>query len=247
MKKLFVLLLIIFTTVCYSQTTTKKYNDLRHRWEYYNSSGQMIGYEKYNSLMQQWEYTDLSQNVSSRVHDYGEPQSFFDADLAIMALATKQARYDKRENKISELIDELGNNLKSIKSYSERRDALNYFSDKLVNYIGIWKGEDIINNDKNYYVFYNGIIDCYNSTLEYIDKNRSSNTIQNNQPKYTPIKGFVNIVSYAPLLKEPDMNAEEILTIETDKVYVIERTNEHFCKVKTSGKIGYLWINWIKE
>lgn len=97
MKKLFVLLLFVFTTICYSQTTTKKYNDLRNRWEYYNSSHQMVGYEKYNSLKQQWEYTDLSQNVSSRVHDYGDPQSTFDADLAIMALAAKQKQYNNRK------------------------------------------------------------------------------------------------------------------------------------------------------
>lgn len=118
MKKLFVLLLLVFTTICYSQTTTKKYNDLRNRWEYYNSSGQMVGYEKYNSLMQQWEYTDLSQNVSSRVHDYGDPISTFDADLAIMALAAKQRRYNeqvrnnknrnerKKLEKINNLVDE---------------------------------------------------------------------------------------------------------------------------------------------
>lgn len=55
----------------------------------------MIGYEKYNSLKDQWEYTDLSQNVSSRVHDYGDPQSTFDADLAIMALAAKQRQYNQ--------------------------------------------------------------------------------------------------------------------------------------------------------
>lgn len=97
MKNLYVLLALFFTTFCFSQTTTKKYNDLRNRWEYYNSSGQMVGYEKYNSLREQWEYTDLSQNVSSRVHNYGDPQSTFDTDLAIMALAAKQKQYNQRK------------------------------------------------------------------------------------------------------------------------------------------------------
>lgn len=54
--------------------------------------------------------------------------------------------------------------------------------------------------------------------------------------------------SYAPLFKEPDFNSEMIFkAIESDKVYVIEKTNKLFYKVKTRGKVGYLWERWIKE
>ena len=92
MKKLLLILCLLLAFNSYTQTTTKKYNSLQKRYEYYQN-GKMIGYEKYNSLQKQWEYysTKTSQSTSS----YGEPVSNFDADLAMKVLQYKQNRYDR--------------------------------------------------------------------------------------------------------------------------------------------------------
>ncbi|TYB73036.1 hypothetical protein ES677_05255 [Bizionia gelidisalsuginis] len=122
-KLLFSLILFLFTTLIYSQNVTRKYNDLMERYEFYNSSRQIVGYAKYNSLQERWEYynsnnqltgydkynsltgetqqVDLNQNNSIEssgqyiVHDYGEPQSTFDSNLAMLALSYKQNQYDR--------------------------------------------------------------------------------------------------------------------------------------------------------
>lgn len=139
MKKLILTFLLILSFSGYSQTTTKKYNNLMERYEYYNSSGVMIGYEEYNSLMEQWEYTDLSEKSNSRVHDYGEPVSTFDSDLAFKVLQAKQNRYDNMSNAEKA-------RLRASREYKRKK---RYVSNRADKHIRKWLKEDARNEKKD--------------------------------------------------------------------------------------------------
>lgn len=92
-KIILVIIMTVFTCGnVYSQTKTKKYNSLMERYEYFDSSGSMIGYEKYNSLMERWEYFDIkSKNNSNKYGDYIKPVN---TALIAKGLEAKQNRYD---------------------------------------------------------------------------------------------------------------------------------------------------------
>lgn len=82
-----------------------RYNDLSKRWEYFDKNGNMFAYEQYNTITKQTEYVEINNtpktnnsNTPDRrhiVHEYGEPESLFDANLAYKALQAKQNRYDR--------------------------------------------------------------------------------------------------------------------------------------------------------
>lgn len=73
-QNVFTLLLLLISSFCYSQSAsvTKKYNSLNKRYEYFDSSGAMIGYEKYNSFSKQLEYYDLKSQYSRQPRQYGD-------------------------------------------------------------------------------------------------------------------------------------------------------------------------------
>lgn len=159
MKKLLFIICLIFTISSYSQTT-RKYNNLLERYEFYNSSRQLVGYAKYNSLQERWEffnnnnqmyayskynsltgeteYIELNTNTNNSsvgsgryiVHDYGEPSSLFDADVALLALQQRRKQYEKareiynnltpeQRKRVDEYID--SRNKKRLKSYVKLR------------------------------------------------------------------------------------------------------------------------------
>ena len=96
---LFCFLFLCFSFVYCQTTFTKKYNSILERYEYFDSSNTLIGYQKYNTIMDVWEYTDLTTTNKTNsgryiVHDYGTPRSNFDANLALQALAYRQANYN---------------------------------------------------------------------------------------------------------------------------------------------------------
>jgi len=92
MKNIILILLLLILSSVNAQKTTKKYNSLQERYEYFDQNGNMIGYEKYNSLMEQWEYFSTSRSQSKS--GYSNPQSNFDPELAMKVLQAKQRRYD---------------------------------------------------------------------------------------------------------------------------------------------------------
>lgn len=89
MKK-YLLLLFLCTSV-YSQTISEKWNSLYNRYDYTDSSGNLVGYKGYNSLTESWEYTTVK--PSNQNNDYQSP---INLQLLDRALANKQAQYDKR-------------------------------------------------------------------------------------------------------------------------------------------------------
>lgn len=103
MKKIFFcfLFLFLFTSI-YSQTYTEKYNSLNNRYEFFNSSGSMIGYKIYNSLNQRWEtYMTNTSNTNTTI------ESNVNIPLAMKALSITQGRYDTNLARVNGLIESL--------------------------------------------------------------------------------------------------------------------------------------------
>lgn len=100
----------------------RKENTLYDRWDYFDKNGNLRGYYKWNDVYDRWDFTEIKTNTTNttsktggryNVHNYGEPTSSFNTDLAIQALAYKQAQYD---NLTSEQKTQLANQRKNQKS-----------------------------------------------------------------------------------------------------------------------------------
>ena len=92
MKYLTLLLFLAITNSSYTQSVTQKYNSLYNRYEYFDETGNMIGYKTYNSLLKQWEF--YSNKDGNRKTDFGSYVPPINLELVSKVLAHKQARYD---------------------------------------------------------------------------------------------------------------------------------------------------------
>lgn len=245
--------LLLFTVLSYSQTTTKKYNDLMNRYEYYNSSGQMIGYEKYNSLMQQWEYTDLSKTVSPRVHDYGKPQSTFDTDLAIQALSARQSQYNKNQSLVENVITNASKNINikllGISNENKRYDVLELFNLKMENYFD--KNSNNINAN-NIYQVENHIYLIYEDALKEVNNsyNKETNTKTYDDSKNSPkfkYGDYVKTTDDAPIRSEANLNSNIIKRSKSEVVKIIKSVGENYYEVELSGLTGFISVAWLRE
>ena len=90
MKKFVLIILVSISSIAFSQTQTKKYNSFNKRYEYFDSRGNMIGYEFYNNFTKQWEYYEEKQREP---YKYAEPVQP-NLDYLYQALAYKQRQYD---------------------------------------------------------------------------------------------------------------------------------------------------------
>lgn len=118
MKRILTIItLILFTTLLQAQTT-ERWSQAYGRYEYYDSSGNLIGYKK-KDIYGQWQYYDLrSSNTQSKTYKYPEYQNPYDTGLIERALSIKQqgynrkleniqALYKKNENEIAAFLDEI--------------------------------------------------------------------------------------------------------------------------------------------
>jgi opacity protein-like surface antigen len=151
MKKLLLILCLILAFSSYAQTT-RKYNSLLERYEFYNSNGQLTGYTKYNSLQERWEffnsnnqmyayskynsltgeteYIELNNNnnsVNYIIHDYGTPTSTFDVDLAMLALRQRQQQYDRAMSIYNSLSPEQKIQLDEYINQQNKRKITSYY------------------------------------------------------------------------------------------------------------------------
>lgn len=92
MKYISILLFFLITTLSHSQSVVQKYNSLYNRYEYFDDSGNLLGYKSYNSLLKQWEFYDVE--GSKRETDFGRYVSPINLELVAKVLEQKQARYD---------------------------------------------------------------------------------------------------------------------------------------------------------
>lgn len=130
MKKLFISAMLLFGVICFSQTVTKKYNSYYNRYDYFDSSSNLIGYEKYNSYSRQWEYYSLKSSQQSRQpYQYRDPQQLDISNLG-NATTTLQNRYDNNRRKAQNAIDDIVYQIKSMDiSDSKKSKILNAFNE----------------------------------------------------------------------------------------------------------------------
>ncbi len=101
MKKTLLLLCLICSFFAYSQSpsSTKKWNDLLDRYEYFDGQGNKIGYEKYNNLYNRWEY------FSEDNYTYKRDRKTFDLEstLSISDIEYARAIAQARANQTSQI------------------------------------------------------------------------------------------------------------------------------------------------
>jgi len=239
MKKLILILCLILTFRGYSQTTTKKYNSIENRYEYFDQNGKMIGYEEYNNISDQWEYYSLKSSSSS--NGYGEPQSTFDADLAIMALSKRQAEYDKAVEKVKNFGNYLGqmhmefsNQIENIRVKNEYNRLFNQNSDSFIDtnfkMIRTPAKHSIVLN--RFYIF---LKKTYNQAVINVEYNNMG--FQYGE--------YVSVKYYSPLKEEPKTLSKTIEFLE-EPVKILTRSEGDFYRVSSKNNIGYLKANWIK-
>lgn len=93
--------------LCFSQSLTKKYNSMNRRYEYFDSRGNMMGYEFYNTMTKQWEYYENKQKSTYQNSDPIQPTI---SSLGYAA-STLQNRYD---NNTSYLQQQVSSMIKSV-------------------------------------------------------------------------------------------------------------------------------------
>lgn len=119
MKKVIFSVFMLFGVFCFSQNVSKKFNSVYKRYEYFDSSGNMIGYEKYNNVLKQYEYysTNNSQSPQTRQPtQYRSPQQLDISNLG-NAMTIKQNRY----NNSQEVINDIAYQIKSMNISEERK------------------------------------------------------------------------------------------------------------------------------
>ena len=147
MKNFFLFILLFYTLAGVSQTLTKKYNSLNNRHEYFDSRGNMVGYQYYDNLDRSWKYYEVPQKQQST---YVQP---INHNRVNQALASKQNRYDANVQKIQNAIEDIANKVMNLdvseeakERISERFDIiLNNLNDSKPNYSSTTSTHNIIN------------------------------------------------------------------------------------------------------
>jgi hypothetical protein len=102
MKNLFYLLLLI-TSISYSQNFSEKWNSVYSRYDYHDTNGNLIGYKKWNSVYSRWDYTQLNSSNSNVTPVYAPVDQGGSLDIAQKVLIEKQRRYDVNFAKLKEV------------------------------------------------------------------------------------------------------------------------------------------------
>ena len=118
------------------------------RYEYFDSRGNMIGYEFYNTMTRQWEYYETKTQSS-----YQEPTKV-DLSPTFNALSTLQGKYDNNtayvQQEINKMIQSVYNldisDEKKIKIVQTFKDfPLNSVNSQTINYSSLSKANDVLN------------------------------------------------------------------------------------------------------
>jgi hypothetical protein len=108
MKNLFYLLLLV-TSISYSQSFSEKWNTVYQRYDYYDTYGNLIGYKKWNANYGRWDYTQLNSNTYGKnVYQVEAPiEQGGDLELAQKILIEKQRQYDISQSRLNNDIHNL--------------------------------------------------------------------------------------------------------------------------------------------
>lgn len=183
MKKLIFSSCILLGQLWFSQTATKKFNSFQNQYEYFDSNGNMIGYEKYNSFSKQWEYYTTNNTSQSRQPtQYRDPQQL-DISALGNAMTTKQNNYNYNVQQLQNAVNTISDQIKNLDlSYEQRKLISDTFQQNCVNEINRTRINYSSANETN------RIIKWLYDSLNIIIKNvQSSNTksINRDQNNYS--------------------------------------------------------------
>ncbi|TPD71095.1 hypothetical protein [Flavobacterium microcysteis] len=127
MKKILLFILLFYTLAGVSQTLTKKYNSVNNRYEYFDSRGNMVGYQFYDNLDKSWKYYEVPQKQQST---YVQP---INHNRVNQALATKQGRYDANVQKIQNAIEDIADKIMSLEINESAKERISERFDIILN------------------------------------------------------------------------------------------------------------------
>ncbi len=187
MKKALISVCLLIGIFCFSQTATKKYNSFYNQYEYFDSSGNMIGYEKYNSFSKQWEYYTAGNNSQSRQPtQYRDPQQL-DISALGNAMATKQNNYNYNVQQLQTTVNTIVEQIKNLDVTDEQKQVIyQTFQQECVNELNRTKINYSSANETNrviqwLYDSLNTIIKNTTSTSNYNSKEYPTNDVSKQQ------------------------------------------------------------------
>lgn len=148
----YLLTFVLISQLSFAQSFTKKYNSYQNHYEYFDTTGLLIGYEKYNTYSKQWEYYKLT-SQQTQISQYKDPAKV-DLSSTINAASTKQQRYNNGVQRVQNTINTINAQVETLKvSDYEKVQILGAFSDivtKVLNttsydYSSLSKTNEIIN------------------------------------------------------------------------------------------------------
>ncbi|MCT4124536.1 hypothetical protein HZP71_18015 [Elizabethkingia anophelis] len=135
MKKILLPMFVLIGCLCFSQTVTKKYNSIDRRYEYFDSNGNMTGYEFYNNLSRQWEYYSLNNSQQRKPYQYRDPMQV-DISSTLNAQTILQNRYNNNRQKLQAAIDDINNQIDGLNVSKETKQSISEgFRNTLVKYL----------------------------------------------------------------------------------------------------------------
>lgn len=241
--------LIIITPRLAAQNTVERYNELMNRYEYFNSSNNMIGYKTYNKLRAQWEYYSLEQKNQQQEYTYNQP---YNANLINQALSQKQNNYNYNSKKIQEAIEDIddsfyeyenydamhgdfGNILKTLRE--KRYDfSSNDMTRKVINYM--YESASVI-------IRRNSVVqNNYKSTPSQVNSTNSNTTSNANRAIYS--NGPHKVLDNTPIYEKPNLNSKIIGRTKNNLLFIFEKVSDDFYKIESGGINGYVHFSKIK-
>lgn len=236
--KYFIKLIFLFSVgLINAQSYTEKYNSLEHRYEYFNSDGNLAGYKYYDGLNQQWVYKDMNEQPKST---YINP---INEERVSQVLAAKDRKYDVNVDKIRNAINTIREKVYNLNLNIETKNSIwSDFNSRCLNVIDK-KNYDYSNNNTPRVVI--------NFMYESIDK-IISNNIQPTENNYRPdpykeYSGFVELKSSAPFLQYPSENSPVKGQIPKGKVQILSRFNALYYEINYNGTTGYIFSAYFKN
>jgi hypothetical protein len=128
------LLFLLFGVSLYAQTLTEKWNTYLSRYEYYNSSGVLIGYKTYNQYTRSWEYYE-NKPIQQVVRQ--------DENFALLAQVgiSRQQRYDRNKQRLQNAVDDI----------YKRTPTLGYPKDVYISSLALFQAQYIDQLNKGSY------------------------------------------------------------------------------------------------
>jgi polyisoprenoid-binding protein YceI len=232
MKKTILIACILLVFNSFSQTSTKKYNTLQERYEYFDQNGRMVGYEKYNSLSEQWEY--YSTKKRQRTNNYSDPVSTFDPDLAIKVLQIKQNQYDNKKRvyeknklRINQQNEDMYKNAYSIENLKLQKEVIRLYNLRINKFLKD-NNLNVLDNYAKTTDFINNKINIYNNCLQDANHNiksiatikvtnsylkwNASNLLNTNRGTIELSSGYLTILNYEIIGGEFIVNMSSLAT-----------------------------------